>query len=64
MSKNVNNDVSKKFAYCYKQPRTNNQGFETPTEKLWLSFTFIKSKESKISIVVPSFSLEFTLSFT
>ena len=50
--------------YGYQGIATNNQGFETPIEKLWLSFTFIKSKESEISFVLPSFSLEFTPSLT
>ena len=44
--------------YCYKQTRIDKQGFETLVQKLLPSFTF-KSKESEISFVVPSFSLEF-----
>ena len=50
--------------YGYQGIATNNQGFETPIEKLWLSFTFIKSKESEILFVLPSFSLGFTPSLT
>ena len=50
-------EVSVKL-YCYKQPKTNNQGFET------LSFTFFKSKTSEMSFVVPSFSLKFSPSLT
>ena len=49
---------------CYKQTRTNNQGFETPTQKLLPTFTFIKSKESEISFAVPSFPFEFMTSST
>ena len=38
---------------------TKDKGLETPTWKLGLSCTFIKYKESDMSFVVPSFSLEF-----
>ena len=50
--------------YGYQGIATNNQGFETPIEKLWLSFTFIRSKESEILFLLPSFSLGFTPSLT
>ena len=47
----------------YKQTRIDKQDFETAMQKLLPSFTF-KCKESEISFVVLSFSLEFMTSST
>ena len=49
--------------YCYKQTRTNSQGFKRLKVNLIPSLTFIKSKETEISFVVPSFLFEFTTFF-
>ena len=49
--KNRNNSLKcQQSCICYKQTRANDQGSETPTQKLLPSFTLIKSKEKKFHL--------------